>query len=88
MIGCHVNDQVAVRPSGKNLAHFIQRLSGNNYFFMLIGFLQLNLADGDTMSVRRYQLQLIPVNLKQLSCHQFIIFIVGNGEYGLPYHFL
>ena len=50
---------------------------------MVIFFFQFKLANGNSVTIERYDTKRILVNLEQLPSHYFITFIICNRENGL-----
>ena len=79
---------VILHRSRDDLADLHQCLSGNHHFLVLVGLLQLDVADGNAVSVQRYDLQPVVIDLKQLACHQLVVVIVRDRKNSLTDYFL
>ena len=88
MLICEEDGHILIRIATQYFADFIQCLSGDNYLSGRIAFLQLDLPDGDTVSVQRSHTHGISVDFEQFTAHQPVAVIVGDGKNGLADYFL
>ena len=82
------NRYVLIRITAQDLADLVQCLSGNHYFLGRVGVLQMDLTDGNTMSVKGDHSHFLTVDLKEFTAHQLIVIVVRDGKDRLADHFL
>ena len=80
MIVSDIDNHILIRWTRNNLAYFLQSLAGNNNLLAVIVIFHLDISDRYSVSVKRNNSKLILLNLKKLTCHQFIVVIVSNWE--------